>query len=532
MILRRMIISAAMLFISSLLTQSQISIDSLKAFSKVAKNDSIISDVYNQISFHYLAINFDSSLLYAQKALNFTKKQNDAQLRANASLNMGVAYFKKNQYALSLQFLNSALSYYKAAQSVFGEARALLNISNVYRNMDKFDQAVKYGQESLELFESIDDRFYILLLRNHLGNDYLVLKDFEKAENYLSESIDEMTDSLLFMQYYISMGDLYFYGKIDYQKAIASYNTGLRYAINLNDFNEISRVNNQLGSVYTKLEKYDTALYFLHEGYSYYNKLKSKTLQKLSYEYLIDYYIQTENYKYAYDYSILLAQLKDSIFTQETNSKLAEFEVIYETLKREDEIIILEDSKKIMRLRVAFLSVIIVLVIVLIFFVRRYYKDKIDKAHKVQQKLKNELELKDQELASNALNLAKNYELLNRTTNQLAKSQEKLGKSGQEDVQRIIRDLENQVSNDSFNEFEMRFLKVHENFYEKLMTDFPSLSPNDLRICALLRLNLSSKDIAKILHMSSASVNVSRSRIRKKMKMPQEMNLVTFLMEY
>ena len=78
----------------------------------------------------------------------------------------------------------------------------------------------------------------------------------------------------------------------------------------------------------------------------------------------------------------------------------------------------------------------------------------------------------------------------------------------------------------------MRFLKVHEGFYEKLMADYPSLSPNDLRICALLRLNLSSKDIAKILHMSSPSVNVSRSRIRKKMKMPQELNLVTFLMEY
>ena len=532
MISLRLLISAIFLFVTSLTTWSQKDVDSLRNYIKVAKKDSITAEIYNQISHHFLQIDSDSSLFYAQKALVISEKDNLHFLNANANLNIGIAYFQKNQYALSLQYLNAALGYYKNVQSVFGEAITLFNISNVYRNIYLYDQSIQYGLESLKLFESIDEQHYLLLLRNNLGHDYLLTKEYEIAEQYLKESINDDADSLLYMKYYIRMGDLFLYGKSNYQKAISFYNKGLDYARHLNDLNEISRANNQLGSLYTKLGEYDTALYFLHEGYSYYDKLKSKALQKLCYEYLIEYYIQTENYKNAYDYSILLAQLKDSIFTQETNTKLAEFEVIYETLKREDEIIMLEDNKQIMRLRIAFLSVIIVLVIVLIFYIRKYYKIKIDKAHKAHKELKSELELKDQELANNALNLAKNHELLNRTTSSLVKLKDQSGAKGHEDVQKIISDLKNQVSSDSFNEFEMRFLKVHEGFYEKLMADYPSLSPNDLRICALLRLNLSSKDIAKILHMSSPSVNVSRSRIRKKMKMAQEMNLVTFLMEY
>lgn len=532
MISLRLLISAVFLFVISLTTWSQKDVDSLKGYVIVSENDSITAGLYNQISHQFLQFNSDSSLYYAQKALDISENENLNLVNANANLNIGIAYFQKNQYALSLQYLNAALSLYKSTQSIYEEAIALFNISIVYHNISKYDQSIIYGLESLKLFESIGEQHYLLLLRSNLGHDYLLTKDYETAEKYLQLSVNDNADSLLYMKYYIRMGDLFLYGKSNYQKAISFYNKGLNYAKHLNDLNEISRANNQLGSLYTKLREYDTALYFLHEGYSYYDKLKSKALQKLCYEYLIEYYIQTENYKNAYDYSILLAQLKDSIFTQETNTKLAEFEVIYETLKREDEIIMLEDNKQIMRLRIAFLSVIIVLVIVLIFYIRKYYKVKIDQAHKVQNELKNELELKDQELANNALNLAKNHELLNRTTSSLVKLKDQSGGKGQEDVQKIISDLKNQVSSDSFNEFEMRFLKVHEGFYEKLMADYPSLSPNDLRICALLRLNLSSKDIAKILHMSSPSVNVSRSRIRKKMKMPQELNLVTFLMEY
>jgi DNA-binding CsgD family transcriptional regulator len=532
MISYKLIISFLIISAFSLSSWCQVSIDSLKAFSANAKNDSLKADTYNQISVLYLSDDLDSSLLYAKKAFDISSKRNAFLLKANASLNMGEAYFKKNQYVLSLQYLNDALRLFKSAESVFGEAKTLFNISRVYQNIYKYDQSIKYGLESLNLFERIANENYLLQLRNHLANNYMLIEDYKTAEKYLDEFESDDADSLLQMQYYIRLGDLFLNGKSDFPKSIDYYNIALLYANNLNDLNEISRINNQLGSIYTRQGEYDTALYYLYEGYSYYNKLKSKTLQKLSYEYLIDYYLRTENYKYAYDYSVLLSQLKDSIFTLETNTKLAEFEVLYGILKREDEITTLEDSRQIMRLRIAFLSVMVVLVILLVFYIRRYYKDKIEKQHKVQLKLKNELELKDQELANNALNLAKNYELLNRTSNQLVKSQEKFGKIGHEDVQQIIKDLENQVSTDSFNEFEMRFLKVHENFYEKLMADHPLLSPNDLRICALLRLNLSSKDIAKIMHMSSPSVNVSRSRIRKKMNMPKEVNLVTFLMEY
>jgi len=211
---------------------------------------------------------------------------------------------------------------------------------------------------------------------------------------------------------------------------------------------------------------------------------------------------------------------------------MAEFEVMYKTLKKEKTIKHLNDQKKIQQLRLTILLVIVSLIILIIIFLIKYYREKISISNREKKELQDILELRDKELASTALNFAQNNELLAKTTKKLIKSQQMLSENEQQEIQNIIRELRAQVSSDSFKEFELRFLKVHNDFYDKLRADFPKLSPNDLKMCALLRLNLSSKDIANILHMSSASVNVTRSRIRKKMNLPKKVNLVSFLMEY
>jgi DNA-binding CsgD family transcriptional regulator len=103
-------------------------------------------------------------------------------------------------------------------------------------------------------------------------------------------------------------------------------------------------------------------------------------------------------------------------------------------------------------------------------------------------------------------------------------------KEDQDRIQRIILELNTAKDNDVWEEFEIRFNQVYNDFYERLMNRFPNISSNDRKLCAFLRLNMSSKEICAITRQSPNSLNVARARLRKKLGLDNsETSLVSFL---
>lgn len=94
-------------------------------------------------------------------------------------------------------------------------------------------------------------------------------------------------------------------------------------------------------------------------------------------------------------------------------------------------------------------------------------------------------------------------------------------------VKKIDRDLDNE---EKWIVFEKNFDEVHENFLNRLKESHPSLTPKDLRLCAYLRMNLSSKEIAPLLRISIRSVEISRYRLRKKLGLPRDQNLSDYIL--
>ena len=83
-----------------------------------------------------------------------------------------------------------------------------------------------------------------------------------------------------------------------------------------------------------------------------------------------------------------------------------------------------------------------------------------------------------------------------------------------------------------WDDFKLRFEEVHSGFFEQLKATFPELSNSDLRLCALLRLNMTMKEAAKILGISVDSVKTSRYRLRKKLNLETDDNLNDFIMQF
>jgi DNA-binding CsgD family transcriptional regulator len=98
-------------------------------------------------------------------------------------------------------------------------------------------------------------------------------------------------------------------------------------------------------------------------------------------------------------------------------------------------------------------------------------------------------------------------------------------------VQDIVREMRSNVDNTVWGEFEMRFQQVHDDFYERLKEVYPDLTPNEKKICAFLRLNMTTKDISSITFQSVKSIQVARTRLRKKMDMTRDENLISYLQQ-
>jgi len=156
-----------------------------------------------------------------------------------------------------------------------------------------------------------------------------------------------------------------------------------------------------------------------------------------------------------------------------------------------------------------------------------------EKLEAENQKNLAELDSKTKELASVAMQITYKNELLTRIKQKLIKvSSKMLHMESKMQVDALIKTLEKDIiTQDEWERFEVHFDQVHEDFIKKLRINYSELTPKDLRLCAYLRMNLSSKEIAPLLNISVRGVEISRYRLRKKMGLGRDANLTDFMMK-
>jgi DNA-binding CsgD family transcriptional regulator len=147
------------------------------------------------------------------------------------------------------------------------------------------------------------------------------------------------------------------------------------------------------------------------------------------------------------------------------------------------------------------------------------------------EQLKNIMEIKNQELVSKALMISTLNEQLDKFQSHFKEVKSSLPKESVEKIGVLINDLSCSLPEQAWLEFEKRFETVHQSFVAKLSATYPDMSPSELRLCSLLKLNMSSKEIAQLTNRSVGSVDNLRSRIRNKMDLDAETNLTSFLMK-
>jgi DNA-binding CsgD family transcriptional regulator len=266
-------------------------------------------------------------------------------------------------------------------------------------------------------------------------------------------------------------------------------------------------------------------------------------IEMMSLETLAEVYAEQKNYHQASKMLLLSNTLKDSVakIDKVNESERIELQYLFEKQLKESElqqqfIISKKEQKTLISI---FIAVFLLFLLIIMFLLYRNQRIKNKKNLLEQQSLalQNEnLELKNQQLNKSLdhkdkeLNAQMLY-VLNK--NQFVSSIiENVSEQKGEDVKQIkstVKDLKLNIEDSIWNEYSVLFQQLHHDFYNKLYKKHPDLTPNEKKLSAFIRLNMSSKEISSITFQSIKSIEIARSRLRKKINLKRNENLNVYL---
>ncbi len=147
------------------------------------------------------------------------------------------------------------------------------------------------------------------------------------------------------------------------------------------------------------------------------------------------------------------------------------------------------------------------------------------------EKLQSEMIHRDKELANQTMSVIQKNEVLIKLRDEIQRvvsitEDDELKKKLVQLNRRLVREIDNKKQNKIFETY---FDEVHEDFFKRLTERFPSLTPREQRLCAYIRMNISTKEIAALQNISTRGIEISRYRLRKKLELDRETNLGTFI---
>ncbi|MFH1120534.1 MAG: tetratricopeptide repeat protein [Bacteroidota bacterium] len=477
--------------------------------------------------------NYSISLEYYFKILNLIDAEaageNDFRSilarYSNTYVTIGTTYFNLENNAKALEYYRKGLEKINTLAGIdpdypVNEKRLIIyiNMGGAYLSSRDFEKARQNFEKALEMNRKINNQVYYGVLYNNLGIIYKEKKDFARAFDYYNRCLEirsRLADSAGMAQVYNNLGD-YYYLTGDYSSAVETLNRALSFSRRAGNFRSQMKAANFLSMTYEKINKPDEAL---------------------------------SMYK-------LFKQLNDSIINSEQieNTARLELQYHYEKQRKESELqqeiqLARKERKSLVFLIIAGLLLFLFVIVVLL---NRNQRIKMKQSKLLQeslelesknlnlekqnlllekQNLELELEFRNKELATHVMYLLKKNEFIGSITEKLLALKPLLLAENKVWLQEIVREMRSNIDNTVWGEFEVRFQQVHKDFYLKLSEKYPDLTPNETKLCAFLRLNMTTKDISAITFQSVKSIQVARARLRKKMDISRDENLVSYLQQ-
>lgn len=504
--------------------------------------DSLLGLIYSYLgTYSILQDSIEDSEEYFNLAKDYLDIRSKPDELISIYLLIGNRFVEKDRYADAMKYYLTGIDISEQTNHQDKLPNLYNNLGIVYLNINNAEKALTYYSKALELFKESNDTMNVAGTTTNIGSIYIRLGQNEIAKTYYQSgfklfseifSLEGMAHSLL----KLGLLDLLqkdYYSAIEQLEKSLMFQKELEITVSGSKSFFLAETYINLGIAYLKSKDYNQAITYLLEGYGIAKSTSQYRLVELSSKHIAEYYQKLEDYSSALNYYQIFKQYSDSTFNEESVRKLTQIEMQYEfnAKLKEDKLertIQIQNEK---RKNLIYIIVSIGLFLSLVIFGLLLRLEKIKKRQMGLEKdnLSTRLEHTNKELTTYVMYLLRKNEFIISIAEKLKVARLDAKAENKKVMTELIKELESNSSMISWEEFEVRFQQVYTGFYKKLNTEYPDLSPNELRLCAFFRLNMTTKEIAAITYQSINSISVARYRLRKKLGINSDDNLVAFL---
>lgn len=488
---------------------------------------------------------------YSQ-AINVFESINDKSSAAMCYNSLGNLYTSQSNFLLALECYHKGLTIREETRDTNAIAKSLISIGGIYLTQKNYTKALEYNHKAVEIAKKSNDKHTIAGGLLNIGSIYLETND-RRSIDFFDKALEiskELKIISLQIAIYLNYGELY-YNLSELDKSFKSFENALELSDIVKQKSTTSFAKLQIAKIYFAKNDLSNALKYAQSSLEIAENLKLIKTEKDLHELLSNIYAKNNNYKNAYIHSQLFKQLSDSIFNESNIRQLTELEFTYKfekekqaiALEQQKEFAVMVAKKKQQLIIIIVLAISVILVSLLALYINRLYRFKNSAniaINKLEQEKKNllekeierinlELEQHQKSLALNSLKLSKNAERDTETVKKLEAILESTTPENRWLMLDIIASFKKNSRSSSWNEFEFLFQKVHNSFYDNLNNKFPDLTANERKLCAFLKLNMSSKDIANITFQSEEALKKARQRLRQKLGIGRDTNLNAYI---
>ena len=501
------------------------------------------AECFNQLN------NSDSTAFYAYKGLNIARELQDPKLEAEAYKIIGHFYASINDYVSANEYYLKANKYALRTKDPVSTAIILNSVGNVYCNLGDYAKSIQYLKLALLKFDSLNDTYRSGLVFLNLTVPYLSINDtlnyqtcYKKAYSILEKYHDTTKIARLLMnhsEYIEDSGDI--------ESAIRLTRKATELSKLKKDYILYSVGLLNLGSYLHDANRIEDAKKSIESSLEVAKKINNYSVTVDALTLLADIESHNNNSKLAYRYLYGCLLLKDSLVKVSTKKEVTAINLQKALQKQEYESNALQKNLDFKIRQNTYLVFLVVFVILLgIIIILNYYrigklkdrekriiKENLDSENRIliieKKRLALELETKNKELVTHSLRLITKNDILSKISNLSVKYYENNGltKECYNDFVRIVE--ENGNLDKEWDQFRVLFEEVHHNFFSNLKQSFPDLTSHDLRFCSYIKINLTTKEIAKLLNISPGTVRTFKYRLKIRFRLNPETSIEDFL---
>jgi DNA-binding CsgD family transcriptional regulator len=480
--------------------------------------------------------NLDSARWYLSRSEIAWKEMGEPGENAYILNSKALMAENEGKYLEASQMLVQALDLLKKERANPEIAIVQVNLSRLYKILKMNEKGLKQALEAYRYFQSTNNNYLMLLAGSHIGSIYKLMDSLELAIQWNRGNIGlarSMNNETELAKGYMNLGNALSragqYGEalryLDSAR-LMSDKLGLSYGLllyHLNKSHNAVRMKRPEEAL-TDLAVFDQmkSAYPNPELELNYHEIKYKAYELLN------------RYEEAFRHFKISKAIKDSLDNEQAAHFLFEWETMVEKERSAKEIAELKLAVGKARLNIILMAVLSILLVggFFFWFRARNREDRLLKRVAIEEKKKMELEVeqKNRELTSKVIINASMGDMIIDISRKLKRLVPRIGQPYGEELTLLIREMESRGLGEDWKEFETRFTQVHEDFSEILLGICPDLTPAELKVCSLLRLNMSSKEIALLTNRSTATITNTRSLIRKKLNLRTDDNLTTYLL--